>query len=478
MWKRVVIAGVAAGLVAVASPSARADWCETFPGSQQYTDQGCDKPYDDRGAGRQSDAPPPKYKQAGSLREQLQRALAERPATTNKKASSAALANAVTNARQEVQRALGAAVASDPGQIDQARRDYNAALAKLDRAYDAAAAAASPQGAEDLREMKRNDDAAFAAAADRLGMMAPPPPPPAPPAQAPPPSLPPNITAVKGLVYVCDGPIAGANNVSCREISADGRQCRAVTLADGGMGWRDSIATPCRADDLAQRQAFLAANPEILATVNGTTETFGMDHAETEAEIARLNASLAEPADGAMASMSAACREILGRYIVAAQANDGPAAAAEYAALKQEGGCGVLQQVEPQEAVPDARFVSRGDTPMLDQTFGACDRQAALCNEVANQLKAGTSPEAVTAMYSHAIGVGLELGAMMGSAVLNAQAHALARTAATRGPTVRARAPGTSYPRAISCSYSGCRTTNGGGSSNIQSDITGLGGGR
>ncbi|MGC7532546.1 hypothetical protein ACPWML_26365, partial [Pandoraea pneumonica] len=72
-----------------------------------------------------------------------------------------------------MQRALGeAATASDAQQMAKARGDYTAALARLDRAYDAAANAASPEGAAALQEMKRGDDARFGSAADRVGLFA------------------------------------------------------------------------------------------------------------------------------------------------------------------------------------------------------------------------------------------------------------------------------------------------------------------
>ena len=98
------------------------------------------------------------------------------------------------------------------------------------------------------------------------------------------------MTAVGGTVYVCDGAIAGANNVSCREISADGKQCTGVTLADGGVGWRDSIATPCADSDMSQRNAFLAGNPDAAGAASNATPGFAMDPDETAAEIKRLTA--------------------------------------------------------------------------------------------------------------------------------------------------------------------------------------------
>ncbi|HEY6200812.1 MAG TPA: hypothetical protein VI231_19585 [Candidatus Binatia bacterium] len=127
-------------------------------------------------------------------------------------------------------------------------------------------------------------------------------------------------------------------------------------------------------------------------------------------------------------SMDAACQNLVGNYIAAAQAQDGPASQAAYEALSAAGGCGVLAQAEAdaaaqakaQAAAADPRFVTRGDTPMLDQTVAQCDVQAAACAEVVRQLRAGTSPAAVAAMYANAISIGLQLGAAAGQGVLNA----------------------------------------------------------
>jgi hypothetical protein len=137
-------------------------------------------------------------------------------------------------------------------------------------------------------------------------------------------------------------------------------------------------------------------------------------------------------------SMDAACQNLVGNYIAAAQAQDGPASQAAYEALSAAGGCGVLAQAEAQAkaeaqsqaAAADPRFVARGDTPMLDQTVAQCDRLAAACAEVVRQLRAGTSPAAVAAMYANAISIGLQLGAAAGQGVLNAS-----HTGAVRVPS-------------------------------------------
>jgi hypothetical protein len=127
-------------------------------------------------------------------------------------------------------------------------------------------------------------------------------------------------------------------------------------------------------------------------------------------------------------SADAKCQSLIGNYITAAQAQDGPAAQAAYESLSAVGGCGVLAQAEAQakaqapaqDASADPRFVARGDTPLLDQIVAQCDRQAAACAEVVRQLRAGTSSAAVAALYANAISIGLQVGAIAGQGVLSA----------------------------------------------------------
>jgi hypothetical protein len=139
-------------------------------------------------------------------------------------------------------------------------------------------------------------------------------------------------------------------------------------------------------------------------------------------------------------SADAKCQGLISNYITAAQAQDGPAAQSAYEALSAAGGCEVLAQAEArakaqaqaEAAAVDPRFVSRGATPMLDQTVAQCDQQAAACAEVVRQLRAGTSGAAVAALYANAISIGLQLGAAAGQGVLNA-AHAGAAAPVSSG---------------------------------------------
>ncbi len=126
------------------------------------------------------------------------------------------------------------------------------------------------------------------------------------------------------------------------------------------------------------------------------------------------------PPPGTASGPSPRCQKLVQNYIAAAQANDGPNAMAGYAALKQAGGCGVLDKVDrPASPASDPRFIARSATPMIDQTVSRCDEAPDECAAIVRQLQAGTSPEAAAAVISNAIGIGLQLGAMMGSAALS-----------------------------------------------------------
>jgi len=281
--KRLAAWTLATGALLLVGGVAWADTCETFPGSQVFTDQGCDKPYDN---GAREKAPPasPAHSDPG-LRERLRKGLSEGAAGRAGSATGSTaeqLNQRVTDARARVDAALADPTA--PG----ARERYDAAIKDLHAAYSDAAQT-FPDRADLFRSLESEDAANASARAEAAGLDAPAVASPAPAAG------PDNVTAVGGTVYVCDGAIAGANNVSCREISADGKQCTGVTLADGGVGWRDSVATPCGGDDMAQRETFLSGNKDAAAAVRDAGPGFTMDAAGTEAEIARLTAAPPPP---------------------------------------------------------------------------------------------------------------------------------------------------------------------------------------
>lgn len=360
--------------------------------------------------------------------------------------SAEALAKSIHDAEDHARRALAAATGSaDPAQQDRAIKAYNAALKDLDKAYDRAAAEADTQSGRDrLLRMKADDEQALADeanakfAAQREA------------AQAAQPKPPDNVGMTDGYVFVCDGPLK-SDHVNCREVQQDGKSCVAVIAFDGQVNWRDSTATPCSARDLAQRDAYFAAQ----------------DGAQDQARQAAMTAP--------------GCPDLIQNYVNAAQAENGPRAEVAYQELRHAGGCGVLDQAEQQlkaqgaGAGGDPRFATRGDTQMIDQIFGACDQSPQACDAAIAQARAGASPAAIAAIYANAIGIGLQLGGMMGNAMLNAQAANMAHAAALNNAARAVPRPSPQYPRAISCNVRGCITTDGRGPSNNNSDITGLG---
>ena len=282
MTKLVALALAAAALV-VATGTAWADTCETFPGSQVYTDQGCDKPYDNSA---KQNAPAAQQQPGTGLRELLRKALSGGASNASAQPSNGASAQQYDQRIQDARGRVDAALADPnaPGAQDR----YNAAMKDLHAAYGDAEKA-FPDQASTISQSENQDAAAAGQRADNAGWNAPA----AAAADAAPaqPAGPNNVTAIGGTVYVCDGAIAGANNVSCREISADGQQCTGVTLADGGVGWRDSTATPCSDSDLSQRNGFLANNPDAASAARQAPPGFAMDPDETAAEIKRLTAA-------------------------------------------------------------------------------------------------------------------------------------------------------------------------------------------
>jgi len=383
------------------------------------------------------------------LREMLRQRLANGSATT-KPPSADTLAKSIKDAEDRAHRALAAATSTtDPAQQEKAIKAYNAALKDLDNAYDKAAAAATPEGRNELEglkaqaEQKLADEANAKFTAQREAAEA---------AQAAAkPKEPDNIGMTDGYVFVCDGSLKG-DHVSCREIQPDGKYCVSVLAFDGVVNWRDTATTMCSPQDLAQRAAYLARH----------------DGAPEKAQAAARGAP--------------GCGDLIHNYVLAAQAQDGPRSTEAFDALNKAGGCGVLEQAEKNAHVPapagDPRFATRGDTSMTDQIFGACDQNPQGCAAAIDQARAGASPAAVAAIYANAIGIGLEIGGMMGNAVLNAQAANMAHAAAANaGANNAARSVprgNAQYPRAISCNVRGCITTNGLGPSNSGSDITGL----
>lgn len=137
------------------------------------------------------------------------------------------------------------------------------------------------------------------------------------------------------------------------------------------------------------------------------------------------SAPLTPPPAPQQPQMSAQCQQLVINYVQAAQANEGARSLAGYNALKAAGGCGVLDKVDrpmPQQAAQggDPRFQRRGEAPLSDATIGACDASPAECAARVQQLKQGTSPQAAAALFSHSIGIGLQLGSMLAGGMMMA----------------------------------------------------------
>jgi hypothetical protein len=383
------------------------------------------------------------------LRELLRKRLAEGGTGAKPPPVSAeALSKSIHDAEARAERALAAASSTaDPARQDKALKAYNAALKDLDKAYDRAAEEADTDAGHDrLLEMKAEAEEQLAReanekfAAQRAA------------AEAARPRDPDNVGMIGDRIVVCDGPVDG-EHVNCRELQHDGNSCVAVIAFQSEVNWRDSTATPCSRADLAQRTAFLARHADEEERLKNRQADFALDR-------------------------TASCKAIIADYVKKAEAQDGPGARADYEKLRSFGGCGVLEKAEAElqaqaAASPgaDPRFATRGDTTMIDQVAVPCDQNPAACAQAIDEARAGASSAAIAAIYANAIGIGLELGGMMGNAVLNAQAANMAHAAALNNArAARALPP---MPRAISCTVRGCVTTNGLGPDNNASDITG-----
>lgn len=401
MRRQLLWAAIAASCIGM-SPTARADTCYD-PNNVNF---------DCTAQPKQSGAPKPAAgAQQNTLREELRRNLSDGGGTSAQAKNIAAIKERWVDAQQRAQDATDRGMqTSDPQERAQLKHQYETAMRDLRKAGNDLMRA-DPQEKGTIEALLKEYETKGAEAAAQAGFTAPSPAAPSAPAAAPRPD---NVTVIGDKVYVCDGTIAGVNNVSCREISADGTQCLAVTLADGVVGWRNSTPMPCRPDDLAQRKAFLAQDAGAAAAVANAPPAFTMDPSQTDREVRRLTG---DPQ----------CQALVQNYIAAAQANDGPKAFAGYNALKEAGGCGVLDKVDrPMPAasvdgpsVDDPRFISRGATPLSDQVVGGCDAAPDVCAARVRELRAGTSPDAIAALYSNAISIGLQLGTMMGNAMLS-----------------------------------------------------------
>lgn len=224
-----VVVGVA--LLAV-SGSARADWCETQAGSQQYTSFNCDKQDYEIRQGRRKPAPAPatQASQPSKLREELKRRL---DAAKVRDEQANRLADRVVDARERADDALRrGSEATDDASRAKAQRDYAQASKDLSRAYDAAAAA-TPGGRDELLQMKQQDVAAYEARASQSFRAAAPPP-------APPTSYLPKSD--QNTFAYCEPPDQKRLQ-TCYTAPRRGYSCTKLIFKDGDQMWTDKQST-------------------------------------------------------------------------------------------------------------------------------------------------------------------------------------------------------------------------------------------
>lgn len=298
------------------------------------------------------------------------------------------------DAAERAQRATdSAALTSDPTEKAQFRRDYDAAMRDLrdagnDIINNTDDAELKKQVRESFAEYQKRGAEAAREAGIASAVAAAPPAPAAAPRQE--------------VFSICEPPQRGIT--TCYEIPRTGSLCRQVAYQMGERTWERPDPITCSAEDLQARTDY------FLGKKVGSDELL-----PDPTELARQQAQ--QPA------MTPQCRKLVGDLVQASQANDGQNAVVAYAALKKAGGCGILDKIEAARRPPagsDPRFIRRGDTPMLDQTVVVCDQNPERCAEYVDQLRRGTSPEAVAAMYANAIGVGLQIGMTIGAGVLAA----------------------------------------------------------
>ena len=158
MTKLVALALVVAAFLGVSS-TAWADSCETFPGSQVYTDQGCDKPYDNSA---KQNAPAAPTAPNSTLRDILRKALNGGDNGTGARAATTPSAGQFDQQIKDARARVDAALANPnaPGAQD----NYNAAMKDLHAAYGDAEKA-YPDQADTIRNSENQDAAAQQASA-------------------------------------------------------------------------------------------------------------------------------------------------------------------------------------------------------------------------------------------------------------------------------------------------------------------------
>lgn len=464
--RMVTVFGIATAMLAIASGNSRADTCyETAQVNIDCSPKGLGNTAS-QASQTSIDAV---HTQTQNLRDTLRRALQN---TRNAPAQSPAIDDAEQRWADAQERAGDATSQAqqtdDPDLKAQLKQQYESAMRDLHQA-GADLIKADPQQKSKIQALLKDYDARGEKAAVAAGLEAPPAPKAA--AAPQPPAPPDNVTQIGGNTYVCDGTVAGLNNVSCRQISADGKQCTNVVLADGDVSWQDSIDTPCQASDLAQRKAFLAQDKDAAGAVASARPGLAMDPGETRREIDRMNQpELASALD----SLPKQCRADFEKFLASGEAKskaNAAQAAASYAKLDKNPQCrdamkrlaGVLGVGLPH------RKIAAGDRN--DWNAALSGPQRANIDDIPD-IDVSNIPD-----------TGFDPGDSLDSAIdmLNALSGGLGALSGSMhtmpsyrpAPAYRpAQTP--SYPYATSCNVRGCTLSNGGGgNTGNNSDITG-----
>ncbi len=235
------IAATLAAVLLFGGGPARADWCETSPGSQKFTDKNCDKPYDSSKPASQPGA----AQKNSPLRDELSRRL---NAGGSKPAQADNFADRITDAQTRAKNAIiSGGMSSDAKEKAQFQRNYDAAMKDLRKAYDDAGAAAPAGSRAEIAALRDQAEAELRSQAQQANLMAP-----APAAQA-------AAAPLKDVLTVCEPPEKGV--ATCFEIPPQGSQCRKVYYQGGEVTWRDDRMSTCSAGDLQQRDAYFAGQP-------------------------------------------------------------------------------------------------------------------------------------------------------------------------------------------------------------------------
>lgn len=243
-------AAALAAVLLLSGGQARADLCETSPGSQKYTDQNCDKPSTATKPAAQPAPQQPVSQTHGALREELKRRLnagSAKPAQTDSFADR--IADAQTRAKNAI---VSGGMASDAKEKAQFQRNYETAMKDLRKAYDDAGAAVPADRRAEIAAMRDQAEAELRGKAQEANLMAAAPAPTRVAAQ-------PAAEPLKDVLTVCEPPEKGV--ATCFEIPPTGSLCRKVYYQAGEVTWRDSRMSTCSAGDLQQRDAYFAGKP-------------------------------------------------------------------------------------------------------------------------------------------------------------------------------------------------------------------------